>query len=208
MHFINKPYCKICGYPQDLQLAPEDRCEFCVEGNFFYESARAALIYNNAAKQLILRLKYADDTNLIPTFSKWLLNAGNDLFKDADYLVPVPLHWTRLLQRRYNQAALLVMGMNKLLSTLPKYAPQFLRRSKRTQTQRKKNKKERFKNVQNAFYSPARYKSILQNKTVILVDDVMASGATLNECAKVFMDVGCKSVRVLTLARSLEILEV
>lgn len=150
-----------------------------------------------------MRLKYADDTSLIPTFSKWLLNAGYDFFQDADYLVPVPLHWTRLLQRRYNQAALLVMGMNRISPILPKYAPQFLRRSKRTQSQGQKSRTERIENVQDAFYLPARYKPILQNKTVILVDDVMASGATLNECAKVLMDAGCKSVRVLTLARSL-----
>lgn len=201
--FINAPYCKVCGHPHAIQTCNEEHCDFCNEEKIFYESARSALIYNEEAKKLILRLKYSDDTNLIPTFAKWLCKAGEDLFKDADYLVPVPLHWTRILQRRYNQAALLVMGMNKISPSLPNYAPQFLRRKQQTQSQGQKSKKERIENVQDAFYSPARHKQNLQNKTVIIVDDVMASGATLNECAKILMNTGCKSVRVLTLARSL-----
>ncbi|NBT85155.1 MAG: ComF family protein [Alphaproteobacteria bacterium] len=203
INFINTPYCKVCGYPHTVQTNSEELCDFCGYEEILYESARSALIYDEGAKKLILRLKYADHTSLVPIFARWLVNAGQDLFEDADYLVPVPLHWTRLLQRRYNQAALLVVGMKKIAPSLPKYAPQFLRRIKKTQSQGQKNKKERIENVQNAFYSSPRHKQALQDKTIILVDDVMASGTTINECIKTLVDAGCKNVRVLTLARSL-----
>ncbi|MBY0462203.1 MAG: ComF family protein [Alphaproteobacteria bacterium] len=203
INFINTPYCKVCGYPHTLQDTDLEFCDFCDYEETLYEYARSALIYDEGAKKLILRLKYADDTSLVPIFAEWLVKAGQDLFEGTDYLVPIPLHWTRLLKRRYNQAALLVMGMNKISPSLPQYAPQLLRRRKRTQNQGQKSKKERIDNVQDAFYSPERHKPTLQDKTIILVDDVMASGATINECIKVLINNGCKSVRVLTLARSL-----
>ncbi|MBY0282122.1 MAG: ComF family protein [Alphaproteobacteria bacterium] len=203
INFINTPYCRVCGYPHVLQDTDQEFCDFCDYEETLYEYARSALVYNEGAKKLILRLKYADDTSLVSLFAEWLVKAGKDLFEGTDYLIPVPLHWTRLLQRRYNQAALLVMGMHKILPTLPKYAPHLLRRNKRTQSQGQKSKKERIENVSEAFYCPVHHKQTLQNKTVMIVDDVMASGATLNECVKVLMDSGCKSVRVLTLARSL-----
>lgn len=202
INFINSPFCRTCGLPHTLQIDYKELCGSCNYEKPSYEYARSALTYNEGAKKLILRLKYADDTSLVPTFAKWLLKAGHDLFEDADYLVPVPLHWTRLLHRRYNQAALLVIGMKKIDPSLPKYAPQFLRRTRRTQSQGQKSKKERFENVQGSFYLPACHKQALKNKTVVIVDDVMASGATINECIKVLMDAGCKGVRVLTLARA------
>lgn len=200
--FINTPYCKLCGSPQSFQITDDDFCDSCNYERPLYECARSAAVYDEGSKRLILRLKYVDDTNLVPIFAKWLLKAGQDLFDGADYVIPVPLHWTRLLQRRYNQSALLIMGMRRLSADVPKYAPQFLRRIRRTESQGQKNKEQRFKNVESCFQSPLIYKRELQNKTIIVVDDVMASGATLNECIKTLLDAGCKNVRVLTLARA------
>jgi len=203
INFVSPPYCKVCGDPHVIPASCDDWCGPCLDVKPLYETARFVFAYNEGAKALILRLKYADDTNLVPTFAKWLVSAGHDLFEGGDYLVPVPLHWTRLLRRRYNQSALLAIAMKKFSPNLPRYAPQFLRRIRRTTPQGRKNKEERYSNVEGAFYTPMRHQQALLGKTVVLVDDVTASGATIDECVKVLLLAGCKSVRILTLAKSL-----
>lgn len=201
--FITSPYCEKCGYPLPFAGEPFPICDKCNESPPPYKTARSVMIYNEGAKKLILRFKHADATSLTPTFAHWLVKYGKSVCNGADYLVPVPLHWTRLVRRRYNQSALLTLAMQKIEKNLPLYAPHLLRRKKKTPSQGQKSAEERHLNVKGAFYVPPRYLSSIASKSVVLIDDVMTSGATLEECSHTFLQAGCKEVRVLTLARVL-----
>ena len=200
--FINEPFCSICGYPlwTKNQL---NTCEICLVQRPIFKSARSIFIYKTEGKKLILLFKHADTTELAPLFARLLFNHASECFKDVDYLVSVPLHWTRFVKRRYNQAALLCLYLTKLGPKLPHYAPYFLRRLKKTESQGHKSVEDRKQNIENAFIVPKRYQKKLQGKSILLVDDVMTTGATVEECSRVLYAAGCSSVKVLTLARVL-----
>jgi len=159
------------------------------------------LVYNESAKQLILRLKHGDAVDLCVLFAKWLNLAEMFMVDGIDYVVPVPLHWSRLFNRLFNQSSMLILYWLKQSTFKAHYAPFLLRRSKRTQSQGVKTNQERFQNVSKAFSVPLKYKSLLKGKSVLLIDDVMTTGATLNACAKSLKDEGAKKVNVLTLAK-------
>ncbi len=200
--FITKPFCFICGYPLTLENQ-FDICESCSHKKPIYECARSIFIYKTEGKKLILRFKHADTTELAPLFAQMLFHQAQDYFKDIDYMIPVPLHWTRLFKRRYNQAALLCLCLKKVEPNLPYYAPYFLRRVKRTESQGRKTAEKRKLNLESAFIVPIRYQKNLQGKTILLIDDVMTSGATAEECSRVLYTAGCASVKVLTIAKVL-----
>lgn len=204
--FIVKPFCDQCGHPLGFSVESDlskDRllCTRCYNQPCLYDHCRSAVSYNSLAKQLILQFKHADAGNLSVTFARWLKRCGQDLLKEADYIVPVPLHWTRLLKRRYNQAALLALSLLPVMDVSALYAPFLLRRRRITASQGHKNLAERQVNVQDAFAIPQRYHSMVQGKKVVLIDDVMTTGATLNECSRVLKQAGCHSVHALTIAR-------
>ena len=209
MNFIEKPYCKRCGHPFNHEfLFINERsflCETCYTVRPLYDEARSVIAYNDLAKKLILRFKYGDATYLAPVFASWLHHLAPDIFSQADCLVSVPLHWTRLLQRRYNQSALICLYLTKLLHPydIP-YLPSLLKRKKRTQPQDRKTTKERHQNVKEAFEVPLYCENYLKEKTAILVDDVMTTGATLEECSKALRKAGCKKIFCLTIARTLK----
>ena len=200
--FITKPFCSLCGYPLDVENQV-NTCESCLVKKPVYESARSIFVYKTEGKKLILRFKHADTTELAPLFARLIFNHAKEYFRDIDYLVSVPLHWTRLVKRRYNQAALLCLCLEKLAPKSIFYSPYFLRRPKRTESQGHKNAVNRQLNIENAFVIPTRYQKRLQGKSVLLIDDVMTSGATVEECSRVLYEAGCISVKVLTIARAL-----
>ena len=205
--FITEPFCETCGQP--LEYATSDKgnntqCMVCQQYPPPYDRGRSLVIYNDAAKKLILRFKHGDATYLAPSFAAWMKTCENDFFREADYLIPVPLHWTRLLQRRYNQSALLAMAFLKVIENKPVYGPYLLRRKRRTVSQGHKTVQQRHENVSQAFIVPTRYQDRLKDKGVILIDDVMTTGATLQECARTLKQAGCKKVFILTVARALK----
>jgi ComF family protein len=205
--FIIEPFCKKCAHPLEISSlfdpsSATDECHKCLSSSHFYDQARAVLVYNEIAKKLLVRFKHGDATYLAPTFSRWLKQKGEELISTSDYLIPVPLHWRRLLYRRYNQSALLCLSLLKLLSQKPVYAPYLLRRRKHTSSQGHKKIAARQENIKDAFVVPDRYKNKLKGKTVVLVDDVMTTGATIEECSRTLKEAGCKKVYVLTVARA------
>ena len=161
--------------------------------------ARAAFIYDDASRPIILAFKHADRTDLAPVLATWLRRPAAALLADADIIAPVPLHWTRLLSRRFNQAALLSNRLARLSGTKP--VPDLLVRRKRTGTQGGKSRRARQRNVQGAFKVPARHRAQLRDKRVLLVDDVMTTGATLDATARALLRGGASAVDVVTLAR-------
>lgn len=200
--FISDPQCKCCGYPFEVSLnnLPGDMyCAPCLDQKPLYRAARSALIYNEHSKPILLRFKHGDATYQAPILSQWMKGADPDLFHPQKILVPVPLHWTRLFKRRYNQAALLAKNLQN--QTQNEVILDGLIRTKATQSQGHLSPQDRVKNVKKVFKVNEKRLSKIQNQDIILVDDVLTSGATVEECTRTLLEAGAKSVDVLTLAR-------
>ncbi len=212
LNFIAAPYCQHCGIPFSFEQ-PEDKlidikgekrnggelCIHCIEKTPPYNSARAALVYDDASRPLILGFKHGDKTHLAQNFSPWLQNAGKEFLPQADALISVPIHKSRLIARRYNQSTILAKGLEKITG-IHSY-PDILIRTRATPSQGHLSTEERRKNVSNAFTLNKKYKTRIKGKTLVLIDDVYTSGATVNECTKILKSGGAKAVHILTLAR-------
>lgn len=199
--FIQSPLCGRCGNPFAASESQTGGmiCGSCLREPPQFASARAALKYDDASAKMILRLKYADGTVLVPLFANWLQQAGLAQIKECDAIVPVPLHRWRLLKRRYNQAGLIAQGLSRLTG-LPHW-PLVLQRVRATPSQGHKSKAARLDNMQGAFRLSPHTADKVNGKTILLIDDVLTSGATANECARALYKGGAKSVHVLTVAR-------
>jgi ComF family protein len=154
--------------------------------------------YDEPSKGLVLSFKHADRPGLARFFAPWMARAASDLLPGADLIVPVPMHRWRLLRRRYNQAALLAMGLSRHSGV--RCIPDLLLRARHTASQGTMGREERERNVKGAI-KPARSAALIEGKRVLLVDDVLTTGATLGECARVLRQSGAAGVDVVTLAR-------
>ena len=204
LRFVSAPQCRCCGLPFDLlteAVLPDDQtlCGGCLAVPKPYAQARASLVYDDASRALILGFKHGDQTHLTVTFAPWLLTAAQEFIGEADVIIPVPLHWMRLLRRRYNQAALLGHALGRLAGK--ECWPDALVRRKNTPTQGHLNARQRHENVKRAFELRPDYAEKLVGKNIILIDDVHTTGATIEECVRVLKDGGVQRVDVLTLAR-------
>ncbi len=172
-------------------------CGACVAERPTYHQARAAFIYDATSRPLVLKLKHGDRTDMAVHVAKWMTRAGRETIARADVIVPVPLHRWRLLARAYNQSALLARAIGGL--TGKPVAADALTRVKSTPSQGGLTRKERRRNVAKAFHV-ARPADV-GGKHVLVIDDVLTSGATANACAAVLYQAGAKNVDVLALAR-------
>ncbi len=195
--FIAKPYCACCGRPFDFEIEDNAICGACSHTSPFFTSARSVFTYTSDSKDLILRFKHTDHLQSTPLFGEWLTQLIDNI--DDPLCIPVPLHWTRLFMRTYNQAALLAEKVSKIKGFT--YGPTLLLRKRRTPSQGKLSKDKRVKNVNNAFSISKKYEFLLKDRNILLIDDVYTTGATLNACSKVLLKAGAKAVHVLTLAR-------
>ncbi len=197
--FIADPVCDGCGAPFDFDPGPAVPCPACAVKPRAYARARAACLYDEHSRNLILQLKHADRTDLAPLMAKWLSRAAADLLAEADAIVPVPLHPTRLFARRYNQAAEVARPLAKLSDRL--YLPDALIRRRATGTQGGKSGSGRRRNVAGAFFVPPSRARQVAGRRIMLVDDVMTTGATLEACAKALLAAGAVSVTAAVIAR-------
>lgn len=201
--FLGNPQCSTCGFPFTFQVGPlggeETLCGDCAREHPPWKRARAAFSYDDASRDLVLAFKHADRTDWAPLFAAWLERAGAELIGDADVIVPVPLHWMRLYSRRYNQAAEIARALSNR-AAVP-FAPQLLVRPKRSKSQGRLGRRARFLNVQGAFRVPSCQMAALEGKCVLLIDDVLTTGATVGTAAKALLSAGARQVDVLTLAR-------
>lgn len=161
--------------------------------------ARAALAYDDASRGFILGFKHGDQTQSVVTMVPWLKAAGADLWPRVDVIVPVPLHRWRLLGRRYNQAALMGNVMSKAMGK--SMVADALLRTRSTPSQGHLKPDERKKNVSKAFAMNPKRAANIVGKTILLIDDVYTTGATVRECAKILLAAGANEVAVLSLAR-------
>ena len=195
--FLGAPCCACCGVPFDFDLGATGLCGACAAHQPPFDRARAVMRYDESSRQLVLALKHGDRLHLAPALAQWMRRAGDALLAEADLLVPVPLHWTRLFARRYNQAAVLALALSKAGGP-PVLADALIRR-RRTPSQGMKNAVARRRNVAGAF--ALHRKDAVKGKRIVLIDDVLTTGATVEECARVLKRGGAAKVEVLTLAR-------
>jgi len=199
IQYISLPFCACCGVPFDFPVADGTLCGACLEDAPQFKSARAALLYDDVSKILVLGFKHGDRTHEAKAMAVWMQRAGGAFWEQADALMPVPLHRWRLFHRRYNQSALLAKEIGAL--TGKRVLFDVLKRLRATPSQGHLKRKERKENVRGAFGVSDKYKKLVENKTLLLIDDVLTTGATVNECARTLLKAGAKQVYVLTLAR-------
>jgi len=200
--FIADPYCDVCGYPLPFAVGDELLCGGCMKRMPQYERARSVFCYEGAGRHLITKFKYGDATHMLPYLTQLMIVAGRSMIAESDVIMPVPLHRLRLWQRRYNQAALLVRCMAKECGV--EGCTDALVRLRRTVPQSGLSYVGRRKNVQGAIAVRRKYRGVLRGRRVLLVDDVMTTGATIDACVAVLRKEGVKSVKVLTLARTVK----
>lgn len=199
--FITEPCCARCGVPfaSAAQGGPDRLCPSCRDVAPAFERARAALRYDAQARRLLLPFKHADRTEIARTLVPHMARAGAVLLRQADVLVPVPLHRRRLFLRRYNQAAILAHGLARMVRKPT--VPDALVRRRATASLGAKSAAERASEVADAFAVRAARVVRLAGRRVLLIDDVMTSGATANACALALLAAGAAAVDVLVAAR-------
>jgi ComF family protein len=200
VNFISAPICAACGYPFAFgTAAPQVLCGPCSRRRPVFDRARAVFVYDDASRGLVVGFKHADRTFAAPAFGAWLARAGAELVGDGDVIVPVPLHRWRLAARRYNQAALLAQSLARY--TGGACAVDALRRLRPTPSQGGLGRLARARNVRGAFAVPPSRRGLVDGRRVLLVDDVLTTGATVEAASRALLAAGARAVDVLTLAR-------
>ena len=199
LSFISRPYCERLGIPFVYDPGPGILSMEAIADPPAYHRARAAVRFDEISRALVHALKYGDRLDLAPMMGEWLANAGRELLAEADALVPVPLHWRRNWARRFNQSATLTAAVSAA-SGVP-IAAGALKRVKATAQQVGLSRSERAANIQGAFRVPPEGKAAVVGRRIILIDDVLTSGATAEGCARALLRAGARNVDVLVFAR-------
>jgi ComF family protein len=200
-NMIGPPLCDRCGVPFAAveQGGLEALCPGCREHPPLFRQARAALRYDEHARRLILPLKHGDRIELASILAPMMVRAGAALLARAELLVPVPLHRRRLFRRKYNQAAVLAFAVGRLAGRA--VIADAMVRTRQTDPLDEKSPEDRAREVAGSFEVRPSRSAQIAGRTVLLVDDVMTSGATANTCAAALLEAGAAAVDVLVAAR-------
>ncbi|MDE2330540.1 MAG: ComF family protein, partial [Bradyrhizobium sp.] len=199
LSFIAPPFCPRLGIPFVYDPGPGLLSMEAIANPPAYQRARAAVRYDDVARTLVHALKYQDRTDLAPAMGRWMARAGHELLGEADVLIPVPLHWRRGWSRRYNQSGALARVIERQSGV--KLACETLQRVRPTQQQIGLSRSERADNVQGAFKIATDRKADVAGRRVVLIDDVLTSGATVDACARALLRARAAHVDVLVFAR-------
>ncbi len=197
LRLVSGPRCTHCAHAMPEEYGGDGQCGACDGLRLLWNGARAATVYGGVSRRLILSLKHGDRPDIARPMAAWMRRAGADILSSADLVIPVPLHWTRRVKRRMNQSAELsrrIAGELRL-----GHGPGILIRTRPTGSQRGRSFEQRRRNVEGAFACPVPHR--VAGKRVVLVDDVMTTGATLNASARVLHAAGAASIDVLVFAR-------
>ncbi|MDU9004266.1 ComF family protein [Sedimentitalea todarodis] len=198
--FVGGTVCESCGVPlPGTGDGHRLECDDCMAHPHPWSHGRATLVYEGRARQMVLALKHGDRPEIARPAGRWMAHAARSILVPETVVVPVPLHWSRFLKRRYNQSALLAQSLAQELRI--DVCPDLLRRTKRTAMLEGKTPEQRFATLEGAIQVNPDRKEKLQGRTALLIDDVMTTGATLSACTLACRANGAKDVRVLTLAR-------
>lgn len=195
--WIGDPKCKVCGAPFEIDI--DAICLTCAKKKPYFDKAVSAFEYDDFSKGMILKFKHGDATRVCRQLAAWTYRSAEEAIKNADIIVPVPIRPFKRLKRKHNQSELLARELSELSGI--SYEPRILRKEKSTQQQEGLSRNARLKNVVGSFGINPEYSDLLRGKNVVLVDDVLTTGATVNECSKVLKKRGAEKVIVLTVAR-------
>ncbi len=199
LSFITRPYCERLGIPFAYDPGPGVLSMVAIADPPAYHRARAAVRFDEISRALVHALKYGDRLDLAPMMGRWMHTAGHELLTEADGLVPVPLHWRRLWARRFNQSAMLA-GAISAQSGVPVLAGA-LKRVKATAQQTGLTRAQRASNIQGVFRVPEDRKAAVAGRRLVVIDDVLTTGATVEGCARALLRAGAANVDVLIFAR-------
>lgn len=199
--FLESPVCDGCGaaFEADGGAFAADRCAACIAAPYAFARARAACVYDEASRGLILKFKHGDQQQFAGLFARWLSRAAADLLAEADAVVPVPLHRLRLLDRRFNQAAEIARPLSRHARL--DYLPDALERSRNTVSQGGRSARGRRLNVKSAFVVSEAGRRRVRGRRILLVDDVLTTGATAEACARALLAAGARAVDLAVVAR-------
>lgn len=206
--FIGTTCCSQCGAPLPGDGSQQDDddalmvCDDCLRVSRPWARGRAAMAYRGTGRKLTLMLKHGDRLDLAPALGDWVARAATPLVAPGMVVVPVPVHLRRLAKRKYNQAALLSAKVARVHGLT--HLPHALKRLRHTPMQDHGSVGDRFANVADAIAAAPRHADQLQGRAVLLVDDVMASGATLAAAAQALVAVGAGPISVVVLARAVK----
>ncbi|MFZ5913654.1 MAG: ComF family protein [Pseudomonadota bacterium] len=201
IHFITSPFCERCGVPFSFDTGDggDILCGACIAKPPLFDRARAVFHYDDGSRPMILGFKHGDRLEGVPAFARWMAQASAECLQDRPLIVPAPLHRKRLFRRRYNQSALLALALGRL--TGAEVSTDALRRVRNTPPQGGLNRAARERNLRGAIEIRQRRKSLVQGRNILLVDDVLTTGATAEACARALRRAGAKRVDVSCLAR-------
>ncbi len=199
LRFIDRPFCDVLGTPFAYDIGSGAVSAEAIANPPAFYRARAACVHRGPARDLVHRLKYSDRADLARWMAGWMVRAGSDLLADADVLIPVPLYRTRLWSRRFNQAALLAHAVGRRQSL--RVETGWLERVRATRSQVGLNADQRERNVRGAFRIRKSVQPDLRARKIVLVDDVLTTGSTVDACARSLRRAGADRVDVLVFAR-------
>lgn len=201
INFISRPYCKKCGTPFHENVKTNSLCANCVkEKKPVFRLFRSVFVYDDFSKKMILSLKFLDKTENAKILGKLMFFSAKDIIeKDFDIIIPIPLHYRRILRRKYNQAGLLAKVLSKYCNKEISFTA--VKRKKNNRPQVEFSGKSRIRNVKGVF--EVKKKEEIKGKRILLVDDVYTTGSTMKECAKTLLKAGAKSVDFISVARTI-----
>lgn len=197
--FVSGLVCTKCGLPLEGEGDGDVLCDGCLHAPPAWDRGAAAVLYEGTGRRVVMALKHGDRLELAKPLSRWMARIGQGLIGEADIVAPVPLHWSRLVRRQFNQSV--ELARQKGISGRAQLVPDLLVRTRPTRLQDGMDRAERFANQRDAFVVNARQTGRLIGKNVLLIDDVMTTGATLSACTEALRDAGAGTVNVLVLAR-------
>lgn len=198
--FLGGTVCDCCGVPLPAAEWQDDLlCDGCITHPRPWAQGRAAMLYTQTGRKLVLALKHGDRQEIAKPAALWMANALGDIVEENTLIVPIPLHWIRMIKRRYNQSALLAQALAGHMSL--QCVPEVLQRVKPTRPLDGLGRDERYQMLQDAIRVNSKVRHQVIRRPILLVDDVMTSGATLSAATEALQQAGAGHISVVTLAR-------